>query len=267
MGSALSAMRETHSDATTLKPSAVAELQGLYGAFTFPERLLQQIWQRSDYDTTHAHTADGRLLKIRYPGRWNHLGGPDFAGARLNIGGQEISGDVELHLNAQDWYAHGHASNPTYDNVILHVVLFPCEEACTAGAHGQMIPILCLLPRLHHGLEEYAADAAIEQLAGRPLHRAQEKLGLLSNRELDTVLRDHAQCSPCGNMCVCVCARARVLSRGGHAWSRSRRGSNIVQCNHQLDGIARLYSMQEEPATAVPRKKPRRTQCTAPTMQ
>ncbi|MCS6242677.1 MAG: DUF2851 family protein [Opitutus sp.] len=187
-------MRETHSEPTTLKPSAVAELQGLYGAFTFPERLLQQIWQRSDYDTTHAHTADGRPLKIRYPGRWNHLGGPDFAGARLNIGGQEISGDVELHLNAQDWYAHGHASNPTYDNVILHVVLFPCEEACTAGAHGRMIPILCLLPRLHHGLEEYAADAAIEQLAGRPLHRAQEKLGLLSNIELDTVLRDHAQC-------------------------------------------------------------------------
>ena len=194
MGSALNAMRETHSDAAALKTIVVAELQGLYGAFTFPERLLQQIWQRSDYDTTHACTADGRPLKIRYSGRWNHLGGPDFAGARLNISGQEISGDVELHLNAQDWYTHGHATNPTYDNVVLHVVLFPCEEAYTAGAHGRMIPILCLLPRLHHGLEEYAADAAIEQLAGRPLHRAQEKLGLLSNIELDTVLREHAQC-------------------------------------------------------------------------
>ena len=68
-------------------------------------------------------------------------------------------------------------------------------------------------------------------------------------------------------VCVCVCARARAFPCVGMAWSRSRRGSNIVQCNHQLDGIARLYSMQEEPATAVPRKKPRRTQCTAPTMQ
>ena len=193
MGSALSAMLDTQNDITAFKISAVAELQGLYGAFTFPERLLQQIWQRGDFNATHAQSTDGRALKIRYPGRWNHLGGPDFAGARLRIDNQEVTGDVELHLKVQDWQAHGHASNPTYDNVILHVVLFPCEDSYTIGASSKKIPILCLLPRLHHALEEYAADSAIEQLAGRPLHRAQEVLGKLSNAELDTLLREHAE--------------------------------------------------------------------------
>jgi hypothetical protein len=133
---------------------AVAEVQGLYGAFSFPERLLQKIWLRGDFDGSSARTADGRGIKVLHPGRWNHLGGPDFAGARLVIGGVETVGAVELHLHAKDWAAHGHASDHAYDGVVLHAVLFPCEEPFTRGAGGREIPILCLLPLLHHGLEE-----------------------------------------------------------------------------------------------------------------
>ena len=171
---------------------AVAEVQGLYGAFSFPERLLQKIWQRGDCDLSAARLGDGRDVRVRHPGKWNHLGGPDFSGARLIIGGREITGDVELHLHARDWAAHGHADDPAYDGVVLHVVLFPCEETQTRGSGGRDIPVLCLLPLLHHGLEEYAAEEAMEQLAGRPLHHAQEILGMLGNEELDTLLREEA---------------------------------------------------------------------------
>ncbi|MFA6960190.1 MAG: DUF2851 family protein [Opitutaceae bacterium] len=171
---------------------AVAEVQGLYGPFTFPERLLQKIWQRSDYDGSGLRTAAGQGLTVVYPGRWNHLGGPDFDGARLIIGGREVVGDVELHLHAKDWAAHGHADDPAYDNVLLHVVLFPCAETHTKGASGREIPILCLLPRLHHGLEEYAADEAMEHLAGRPLHQALEILGALDREALNETLSTHA---------------------------------------------------------------------------
>jgi hypothetical protein len=37
--------------------SAVAEVQGLYGAFSFPERLLQKIWLRGDFDAGVARSA------------------------------------------------------------------------------------------------------------------------------------------------------------------------------------------------------------------
>lgn len=180
------------SSATTETAGAVAEVQGLYGAFSFPERLLQKIWLRGDFDGSAARTADGRAVRVLQPGRWNHLGGPDFAGARLVIDGADVTGAVELHLNARDWAAHGHAADPAYDGVVLHVVLFPCAESFTPGAGGRRIPILCLLPLLHHGLEEYAADEAMEQLAGRPLHYAQEVLGALGREELDTLLAGHA---------------------------------------------------------------------------
>lgn len=171
----------------------VAEVQGLYGAFSFPERLLQKLWLRGDFDASQARLADGRRVTVLHPGKWNHLGGPDFSGARLRIEGREVIGDIELHLHARDWGSHKHAEDRAYDNVVLHVVLFPGYENATSGGSGRIIPILCLLPLLHHGLEEYAAEEAIEQLAGRPLHHAQEALGALSHQELDTLLREHAQ--------------------------------------------------------------------------
>ncbi|HEY8932715.1 MAG TPA: DUF2851 family protein [Rariglobus sp.] len=181
------------SPATTETAGAVAEVQGLYGAFSFPERLLQKIWLRGDFDGLSARTADGRPVTVRHPGRWNHLGGPDFDGARLVIDGTEVTGSVELHLDEKDWGAHGHAADPAYDAVVLHAVLFPCAEKFTQGAGGRRIPILCLLPLLHRGLEEYAADEAMEQLAGRPLHYAQEALGVLGHEELNTLLSGHAK--------------------------------------------------------------------------
>lgn len=172
---------------------AVEELQGLYGSFSFPERLLQKIWQRGDYDATGLMLSDGRTLKVLSPGKWNHLGGPDFSNARLVIAGREVRGDVELHLHARDWAAHGHAQDRAYDGVVLHVILFPGEGTPPASdSEKKAIATLCLLPRLNHALEEYAAEDAMEQLAGRPLHRAQESLGWLSNQELDTLLAGHA---------------------------------------------------------------------------
>jgi len=187
------AARMSEYESSSSAGGAVAEVQGLYGAFSFPERLLQKIWQQGDFDAGVAETADGRKLKVLHPGKWNHLGGPDFAGAGLVIDGRNVTGDVELHLYAKDWAAHGHATDSAYDNVVLHVVLFPCAEHFTRGAGGRDIPILCLLPLLHQGLEEYASEEAMEQLAGRPLHHAQAALGILGREELDTLLRSHME--------------------------------------------------------------------------
>ena len=70
----------------------VAEVQGLYGPFTFPEVLLQQIWRRGEFQQTAIRTTEGKALDVLHPGRWNRLGGPDFRSARLRLDGVELVG-------------------------------------------------------------------------------------------------------------------------------------------------------------------------------
>ncbi|MDO8542740.1 MAG: DUF2851 family protein [Opitutaceae bacterium] len=174
--------------------AALAEIQGLYGVFSFPEKLLQKIWVRGDFNRAAASTTTGRRIRIVHPGKWNLLGGPDFLNARLRFDdGGEIIGDVEAHLRASDWDSHGHALDPAYDRVRLHVVLFPPEPGrITRGGGGREIPILVLLPLLHHDLEEFAADEAVETLANRAASRIPEELGLLPAPELGVLLRRHS---------------------------------------------------------------------------
>lgn len=173
---------------------AVAELQGLYGAFVFPEKLLQKIWLRGDFDRTRLVTCDGRPISVLHPGRWNLLGGPDFVTARLKFSnGPEVIGDVELHLHANDWAAHGHARDHAYDGVVLHVVLFPpAANHVTRGAGERELPVTALLPLLYHDLEEYAAEEAVETLANRPASQIMEVLGVLPPEELGTLIRRQA---------------------------------------------------------------------------
>lgn len=173
--------------------AAVAEIQGLYGPFSFPEKLLQQIWLRGDFDLMRARTADGRAITVQHPGRWNLLGGPDFKDARLTIGGVEMIGDVEIHLRAADWSAHRHATDPAYARVLLHVVLFPTEDLVTLGFEGSEIPLLVLLPLLNHDLEEYAADEAVERLADHPLAQARRELVALPMEKLEAELLRQAE--------------------------------------------------------------------------
>jgi len=176
--------------------SVVAEIQGLYGPFSFAEKLLQKIWLRGDFDHSHLATTDGRPLRIAYPGKWNLLGGPDFRGARLRFGepgAVEIQGDVEVHLHARDWDTHAHARDPAYDRVVLHVVLFPPPAGhVTRRADGSAIAVVALLPLLHRGLEEFAADEAVELLANRPHTRLPEELGRLPAEEVEDLLRREA---------------------------------------------------------------------------
>lgn len=148
---------------------SVAEMQGLYGPFTVAERVVQKIWLRQDFSAQPARLEDGRTLEILSPGHWNLIGGPDFKGARLRLGGIECSGDVEVHFHASDWEAHGHRKDPAYANVVLHVLLFPpgTREKPVRNAAGGIIPAFVLLPRLHRDLEEYAADDALEDLTAR----------------------------------------------------------------------------------------------------
>jgi hypothetical protein len=153
------------------EPEQLAEIQGIYGPVTVSERLLQRIWLRGDYQREGLRTESGRSVRIRQPGRWNLLEGPDFLGADLELDGERLSGDVEIHFHVGDWYAHGHDRQERFDGVVLHVVLFPPNprEKLAQTSKGEEPEVLVLLPRLNSDLESYAADEVLRSWEGRDM--------------------------------------------------------------------------------------------------
>ena len=72
-------------------------------------------------------------IEVVNPGEYNRDAGPDFFSTRLIIGGTEWAGNTEVHVNASDWYRHGHHTDPAYDNVILHLVHNEDTDVYTAS--------------------------------------------------------------------------------------------------------------------------------------
>lgn len=173
--------------------NAVEEIQGVYGPFTVSEKLVQKIWLRGEFDPLEGRTEDGRRLRVRFGGKWNLLSGPDFKGAVLELDGERVEGEVEVHLHEREWDHHGHAGDPAYAGVVLHVVLFPGTKVWTAGVGGRKIPVFTLLPRLYHDLEAYASEEAVEGLAGRPVTRLRNLLEGLAPEEAAGVVRVEAK--------------------------------------------------------------------------
>ncbi|MFM8658176.1 MAG: DUF2851 family protein, partial [Chthoniobacterales bacterium] len=68
-------------------------------------------------------TASGAEVIITDFGQWNREAGPDFVGASVRIDGKESRGAIEVDLSPSGWEQHGHATNPAYENVALHVVV------------------------------------------------------------------------------------------------------------------------------------------------
>ena len=88
-----------------------------------PEKLLQAVWQHQRIRRDQLATADGRSVRVLHPGFASVEGGPDFRGAVLQFGNENpVSGEVEIDLQPGGWQAHGHDLNPSFKNVILHVV-------------------------------------------------------------------------------------------------------------------------------------------------
>jgi len=113
------------------------------------EEFLAYAWAYRLYDGQKLCTTDGEIIQIIDPGRLNRNSGPDFENAKIKIGDAIWAGQVEIHVNASDWYAHGHETDAAYQNVILHVV-FKADAKIYIGA--QEIPTLELAQFLKPGL-------------------------------------------------------------------------------------------------------------------
>lgn len=95
------------------------------------ETALQVLWADAERRPRHLALPDGTPVEILDAGTWNHADGPDFRNALVAFGGVLRRGDVEIHLTPRDWDLHGHAADPAYANVMLHVVWHPAPPAKT----------------------------------------------------------------------------------------------------------------------------------------
>lgn len=130
------------------------------------ERLLHLIWKEQSFENSGLRTVDGRAVRIEEIGRPNGGGGPDFQNARMMIGGEWLRGDVEMHLNASGWRAHGHERDIDYNGVILHVVLFNDDGRKEDRLHnGRALPRLELEPYLVPDLEAFRRTLGAEDFA------------------------------------------------------------------------------------------------------
>ncbi len=82
---------------------------------------LQARWFAGDFGRRFQTTAGDEVEIVQF-GTWNHESGPDFreAAVRLN-GGDAIRGSIEFDLSDRSWETHGHATNPAFEDTVLHV--------------------------------------------------------------------------------------------------------------------------------------------------
>lgn len=131
---------------------SLAESPGKYHFLT--ERHLQALWWEQIYFQP-LRTADGKTVKVLSPGRWNASKGPDFCKAHLLIGGQEVRGDIEIHLQDSSWKAHHHHIDEAYDQTVLHISLGePASPTPIFTSKGKEILCLYLMGQLTVPIEK-----------------------------------------------------------------------------------------------------------------
>lgn len=118
-----------------------------------PESVLHEAWRRADGSRAKVATADGRSLRILYSGMPGGSFGPDFRDAVLEAtDGSEVQGDIEIHREASDWYAHRHDEDDRYGRVIFHAIGLPDrpvrkeDRRVTINALGLVVDEIAMEP-------------------------------------------------------------------------------------------------------------------------
>jgi len=116
------------------------------------EDFLHYIWKHKKFDTSNLKSVNGEIITLVSVGQHNLNSGPDFFNAQLKIEEQLWAGNVEIHINASDWFIHNHETDKAYDNVILHVVWE--NDADIYRKNNSIIPVL--------ELKEYVSNSALK---------------------------------------------------------------------------------------------------------
>lgn len=146
------------------------------------EEFVVWLWQREVAGAGWLEPRGGPAVRLVYPGARQRRRGPDFQGALLATReGHLLQGDVEVHLRASDWDAHGHQRDRAYNGALLHVVWAADRAGLARRADGSTVPLLelsaCLSQPLPQLLAAYRRE--LSQPAAPPCWAASEAGGWL----------------------------------------------------------------------------------------
>ncbi|MDP3850829.1 MAG: DUF2851 family protein [Luteolibacter sp.] len=148
-------------------PLAFAET----AAGALPSELeLQALWFAGAFGRDFRTTC-GKTVRIVQFGEWNRCAGPDFIHSAVEIGGELRTGPLELDPDSAAWEAHGHATNPTFRDVVLHVVFQSNHQRnfIRTSDHREVPQVLITEMQLSDALNRPQREVAIAH-PGRCVH-------------------------------------------------------------------------------------------------
>ncbi len=134
----------------------------------------------------------GREVRLLDPGEWNREAGPDFRNVTVLVDGEErLRGDLEIDLRASGWEQHGHAKNPEFEDVVLHLFFQSGTRRCFARtpSNRAVLQVQLFPPAgasvAFSGISEPLDDPAIalELISIASAHRLQKKAAKISMLE------------------------------------------------------------------------------------
>jgi hypothetical protein len=146
---------------------------------------LSTLWAGQRFPAAALVTRAGAPVRVLHPGRAGRGAGPDFRDAIIAApSGTVLRGDVELHVRASDFRAHGHARDHRYDRIVLHVVFEDDAKEETLLACGRRVAVVALAPWVRKRASELSGWLAAPRLWREPCHDAiarirPEAVGLL----------------------------------------------------------------------------------------
>ncbi|MBI2852938.1 MAG: DUF2851 family protein [Chloroflexi bacterium] len=118
---------------------------------SFPsENEVVRLWQRLQM-IEGLESEDGLPVKVVYPGRPGDGHGADFRDAIVFCNHGVTAGDIEIHVRSSDWSRHWHLTDPAYNRVVLHVVMWHDTRQPTILQNGRSVPVLALARYLPEG--------------------------------------------------------------------------------------------------------------------
>jgi hypothetical protein len=171
-----------------LRDSARVHERALFPPQRAPSELeLQARWFAGDFGRRFRSVAGDDVEIVQF-GTWNRAAGPDFSDAvvRLN-NGDPLRGTIEFDLADRSWETHGHATNPAFDDAVLHVFVHQSDHAFfTRTKSNRNVPQVRVDPNILP--ESFSANVPLAQPG-----RCQAPLKDLPEDRLCTILAAAAQ--------------------------------------------------------------------------